>query len=72
MSLDGYIAPPGMGLTNPDKAALDAWLAQWSQLQDWVFHQEFFRKNLHHPTGEKQETTTNSCAKSSIAPARQS
>ena len=59
MSLDGYIAPPGMGLTSPDKAALDAWLAQWSQLQDWVFHQEFFRKNLHLPdrgeTGDDNE-----------------
>lgn len=49
MSLDGYIAPPGIGLTDLDKAARDAWLAQWSQLQDWVFHQNFFRKNLHLP-----------------------
>jgi dihydrofolate reductase len=49
MSVDGYIAPPGMGLTSPDKIELDAWLARWSQLQDWVFHQEFFRKNLQLP-----------------------
>ena len=49
MSLDGYIAPQGIGLTDPDKTALDEWLARWSQLQDWVFHQEFFRKNLHLP-----------------------
>lgn len=54
MSLDGYIAPPGKGLTDPDEIALDAWLAKWSQLQDWVFHQDFFRKNLHLPDqGEK-------------------
>ena len=54
MSLDGYIAPQGIGLTDPDKTALDAWLARWSQLQDWVFHQDFFRKNLHLPDqGEK-------------------
>lgn len=47
MSLDGYIAPAGAGLIAQDKVALDAWLAQWSQLQDWVFQQEFFRTNLH-------------------------
>ncbi len=59
MSLDGYIAPQGIGLTNPDKTELGAWLARWSQLQDWVFHQEFFRKNLHLPdegeTGDDNE-----------------
>ena len=49
MSVDGYIAPQGIGLTDPDKTAVDAWLARWSQLQDWVFHQDFFRKNLHLP-----------------------
>ena len=49
MSLDGYIAPPGIGLTDRDKAALHVWLTQWSMLQDWVFQQEFFRKNLHLP-----------------------
>ncbi len=49
MSLDGYLAPTGIGLTDQDKAARDAWVAQWSQLQAWVFQQEFFRKNVHLP-----------------------
>lgn len=55
-SVDGYLAPPGVDLTDPDKAALDAWLARWSALQDWVFHQAFFRQNLGIPgEGESGE-----------------
>jgi dihydrofolate reductase len=46
MSLDGFIAPPGPGLQDPDPAALQGWMAQWSQLQDWVLHTAFFRRNL--------------------------
>lgn len=54
MSLDGFIAPPGLGLTDPDPAKRQAWIAQWSKLQDYVFHQDFFRKNLKLPgEGEK-------------------
>lgn len=46
MSLDGFIAPPGKGLASPDPAERQAWIAQWSKLQDHVFHQAFFRANL--------------------------
>lgn len=54
MSLDGYIAPPGNGLTDPDPKELQDWMAHWSRLQDWVLHQDFFRTNLKLPgEGEK-------------------
>lgn len=54
MSLDGFVAPPGPGLTSPDKAEVDAWLAHWIRLQDWALHQDFLRKNLKIPgDGEK-------------------
>jgi len=42
MSLDGFIAPAGMVLDNPD----DSWVSQWSELQKYVFQQRFFRENL--------------------------
>jgi dihydrofolate reductase len=38
VSLDGFVAPEWRS---------DAqWMEQWSGLQDWVFHQKFFRENL--------------------------
>lgn len=53
MSVDGFIAPPGR-MEELDGAGFEAWAARWSKLQDYVFHQEFFRKNLHIPgEGEK-------------------
>lgn len=53
MSLDGFIAPPGR-LEEVQGPKMEAWTMQWSRLQDWVFQQEFFRKNLHIPgEGEK-------------------
>ena len=48
MSLDGFIAPPGR-MEGMDGPALEAWMKQWSKLQDYAFHQEFLRKNLHIP-----------------------
>ncbi len=57
MSLDGYVAPesrPGdidalrRGETTP---SLDRWMAQWGQLQRWVFGQRFFRENLQLGSG---------------------
>jgi len=47
MSLDGYIGPEGhpgdidalrRGESTPN---LDRWMAQWNQLQQWVFGQRF-------------------------------
>lgn len=37
-SLDGFMAP--------EWRTDEQWLAQWMQLQDYVFHQRFFRRNL--------------------------
>lgn len=55
MSLDGFIAPSGR-MEEMDSPALEAWMKQWSKLQDYAFHQEFLRKNLKIPG--KGETGT--------------
>src|SRR6478672_1333178 len=39
MSLDGFIAPEGR-MGDP------RWMAQWMELQQWVFPQRFFQENL--------------------------
>jgi dihydrofolate reductase len=49
-SVDGFIAPAGMRLDNPD----DSWMAQWGELQKYVLQQRFFRANLK--MGEGGET----------------
>jgi dihydrofolate reductase len=46
MSLDGYIAPAGMDLSHADDPSFNDWMSQWSELQQWVFQQRFFRENL--------------------------
>jgi dihydrofolate reductase len=38
ISLDGYLAP--------EWRSDDQWMSQWMRLQDFVFHQRFFRGNL--------------------------
>lgn len=38
VSLDGYMAP--------EWRSDDQWMSQWMQVQDYVFHQRFFRGNL--------------------------
>ena len=45
-SLDGFIAPEGMDLTHANDPEFKQWMSQWMKLQNWVFQQEFFRKNL--------------------------
>ena len=42
MSLDGFIAPEE-GMDDPD---VQRWMAQWMELQQWIFPQRFFRENL--------------------------
>lgn len=54
MTLDGYIAPAGMDLDHADDPTYNHWLAQWMELQKWVFEQKFFRDNLQ--LGEGGET----------------
>ncbi|MFJ8111246.1 dihydrofolate reductase family protein [Streptomyces sp. NPDC096132] len=52
MSLDGYVAPespPVDGFLAPDKQNhpdVRRWMAQWAELQQWVFPLRFFRENL--------------------------
>lgn len=54
VSLDGYLAPPGMVMEHFDAPTYEDWGAQWSKLQSWVFPQRFFRENLK--LGEGGET----------------
>jgi dihydrofolate reductase len=42
MSLDGFIAPE----ERADDPDLRRWMAQWMELQQWIFSQRFFRENL--------------------------
>ncbi|MGW1209137.1 dihydrofolate reductase family protein [Streptomyces sp. NPDC002499] len=53
MSLDGFVAPepvPAQGeLFAPDRQDdpdVRRWMAQWAELQQWVFPLRFFRENL--------------------------
>jgi dihydrofolate reductase len=54
MSLDGYIAPEGMDMAHAGEPEFKGWGSKWSELQGWVFQQEFFRQNLG--LGEGGET----------------
>src|SRR6266480_7890647 len=45
-SLDGFIAPEGMDLAHANHPEFKQWMSQWTKLQNWVFQQQFFRKNL--------------------------
>jgi dihydrofolate reductase len=46
VSLDGYLAPPGMDVAHAGDPSFDDWAAQWGKLQRWVFPQRFFRERL--------------------------
>ena len=60
MSLDGFTAPVSMEgfLATPEQREqdprLDQWVAQWMELQAWVFPQRFFRENLHLGDGGEE------------------
>ncbi len=45
-SLDGFIAPEGMDLAHANDPEFKQWMSRWTKLQNWVFQQQFFRKNL--------------------------
>ena len=47
MSLDGFIAPADVPYSPP-------WMAQWMELQQWVFPQRFFRENLGFGDGGEE------------------
>ncbi|NUP43394.1 MAG: dihydrofolate reductase [Streptomyces sp.] len=52
MSLDGFMAPESVPVDNlfaPENQGdprVRHWMAQWMELQQWIFPQRFFRENL--------------------------
>jgi dihydrofolate reductase len=56
VSLDGYLAPPGMDMEHASDPTYEDWAAQWGKLQSWIFPQRFFREMLK--LGEGGETGT--------------
>ncbi len=50
VSLDGYLAPPGMDLEHAGDPT--HWGAQWGKLQSWLLATRFFRENLKLGEGE--------------------
>ena len=56
VSLDGYLAPPGMDLAHAGDPTFEDWAAQWSKLQSWIFPQRYFRERLK--LGDGGETGT--------------
>jgi dihydrofolate reductase len=60
MSLDGFSAPESMDgiLATPEQREqdprLERWMAQWMELQAWVFPQRFFRESLNLGEGGEE------------------
>ena len=54
VSLDGYLAPPGMDVEHAGDPAYEDWAAQWGKLHRWILPQRFFREMLK--LGEGGET----------------
>jgi dihydrofolate reductase len=47
MSLDGYVAPAHVPYSQP-------WMAQWMELQQWIFPQRFFQENVLRGEGGEE------------------
>jgi dihydrofolate reductase len=43
VSLDGYLAPPGMDLAHAGDPTFEDWGSQWGKLQSWILPTRFFR-----------------------------
>jgi dihydrofolate reductase len=56
VSLDGYLAPPGMDLAHASDPSFEDWAARWGKLHSWIFPQRFFRERLK--LGDGGETGT--------------
>src|SRR5215212_2938004 len=60
MSLDGFIAPESMewlaatAEQRTQDPRLERWMAQWMELQQWVFPTRFFRENLGFGEGGEE------------------
>jgi dihydrofolate reductase len=46
VSLDGYLAPPGMDLAHAADPSFEDWGARWGKLQSWIFPLRCFRERL--------------------------
>jgi dihydrofolate reductase len=46
VSLDGFLAPPGMELAHASDPTYQDWGAQWGKLQSWILPQRFLRQML--------------------------
>jgi dihydrofolate reductase len=46
VSLDGYLAPPGMDSEHAGDPTHQDWGARWGKLQSWIFPTQFFQKML--------------------------
>jgi hypothetical protein len=60
MSLDGFMAPeavPVEDVFSPEgrnDPRVQRWMAQWMELQQWIFPQRFFRENLELGEGGEE------------------
>jgi dihydrofolate reductase len=48
LSLDGYMAPEGMTMENPE---YKNWGAKWGAMMGWLLKQKYFRENLQMGSG---------------------
>lgn len=51
LSLDGYMAPPGMTLEHWSTPEYENWGARWGELMGWILKQQYFRERLHEGSG---------------------
>jgi dihydrofolate reductase len=48
LSLDGYMAPEGMTMNNPE---YKNWGAKWGAMMAWIINQQYFRESLQFGSG---------------------
>lgn len=49
LTLDGYMAPEGMTMNNPQ---YKGWGAKWGAMMGWIINQQYFRENLKLGRGQ--------------------
>jgi dihydrofolate reductase len=60
MSLDGFVAPESVPVDDffspesQDDPRVRRWMAQWTELQQWIFPLRFFRENLNLGEGGEE------------------
>ena len=48
LSLDGYLAPEGMTMSDPNHMG---WGAKWGAMMGWIVNTQYFRENLRIGSG---------------------